>query len=323
MASIKDVAKLAGVSPSTVSLMLNNTGYVSAETREKIASAIQTLDYTPNELARNLSKNRSNIVGVIAPDVIHPYCGTLVKYIDLYLSSRGYKTMLCSASTSKSTDLEYINMLKRQTMDGIIATMFHPDVPIDVGKPFVSIDGDLKGHIPVVMSNHRQEGEIAASLFLKNGCRHVVHLTSNKTWRTLALERNEILAGALEENGVLTDVIELNNHIAESSYLDKMAQLLFDQYPDVDGIFGSELFLCHCQNEAKIRGKRIPEDLKLIACDGTFLSDLNRFTAIVQPLKAIAKKSVDLMVDLTKGKKFEQRIYEFNVSVQKGETTVV
>lgn len=323
MASIKDVAKMAGVSPSTVSLMLNSAGYVSAETRKKIASAIQTLDYTPNELARNLSKNRSNIVGVIAPDVTHPYCGTIVKYIDLYLSSRGYKTMLCSASSSKSTDLEYINMLKRQTMDGIIATMFHPEVPIDIGKPFVSIDGDLNGNIPVVLSNHRQEGETAASIFLKNGCRHVVHLTSNKTWRTLALQRNVILEERLKENGASVDVIELNNHTAESSYLDKMAQLLFDKYPDVDGIFGSELFLCHCQNEAKIRGKRIPEDLKLVACDGTFLSDLNHFTAIVQPLKAIAKKSVDLMVDLTEGKQIEQRIYEFNISVQKGETTIV
>ena len=65
MASIKDVAKYAGVAPSTVSLVLNNAGYVSQRTREKVESAVRELNYTPNELARNLYRNRTNMIGII------------------------------------------------------------------------------------------------------------------------------------------------------------------------------------------------------------------------------------------------------------------
>ena len=73
MASIKDVAKYAKVAPSTVSLVLNKTGYVSAETREKVERAMKELNYSPNELARNLYRNKTNIVGIIVPDASHPF----------------------------------------------------------------------------------------------------------------------------------------------------------------------------------------------------------------------------------------------------------
>ena len=73
MASISDVAKLAGVSRSTVSLVCNNKGYVSREMREKIERAMRELNYTPSELGRNLKKQRSGIIGIIIPDMAHPF----------------------------------------------------------------------------------------------------------------------------------------------------------------------------------------------------------------------------------------------------------
>lgn len=73
MASIRDVAKLAQVAPSTVSLVLNNKGYVSDASRKKVLDAIKKLNYVPNELARNLYRNSTNIIGIIVPDVAHPF----------------------------------------------------------------------------------------------------------------------------------------------------------------------------------------------------------------------------------------------------------
>ena len=75
MASIRDVAKLAQVAPSTVSLVLNNKGYVSDASRKKVLDAIKKLNYVPNELARNLYRNSTNIIGIIVPDVAHPFFG--------------------------------------------------------------------------------------------------------------------------------------------------------------------------------------------------------------------------------------------------------
>ena len=81
MAKIKDVAKLANVSPSTVSLVLNNKGYVSEATRAKVQAAVKELNYVPSEVARNLSLNRTNIIGVIIPDIAHPFFAALLHEI--------------------------------------------------------------------------------------------------------------------------------------------------------------------------------------------------------------------------------------------------
>ena len=82
MASIGDVAKLAGVSRSTVSLVCNNKGYVSDETRKKIEKAMKELNYIPSELGRNLKMQKSGIVGIIVPDIAHPFFSTFIKYAE-------------------------------------------------------------------------------------------------------------------------------------------------------------------------------------------------------------------------------------------------
>ena len=76
MVGMRDVAKAAGVSLSTVSLVVNNTGYVSADMRAKVESAMRQLNYIPNELARNLYRNRTNTIGVIMPTIAHPFFST-------------------------------------------------------------------------------------------------------------------------------------------------------------------------------------------------------------------------------------------------------
>ena len=79
MASIRDVARRAGVGVGTVSRVINGTGYVSADTKKKIEKAIEELEYTPNELARNLFRNKTGIVGVLVPDVDHPFFSSYVR----------------------------------------------------------------------------------------------------------------------------------------------------------------------------------------------------------------------------------------------------
>lgn len=96
MASIREVAQEAGVGVGTVSRALNGSGYVSPETRKKIEKAAKKLKYTPNELARNLYHNKTGIVGVIVPDLEHPFFSSLVKHIEMELYEQGYKTMICN-----------------------------------------------------------------------------------------------------------------------------------------------------------------------------------------------------------------------------------
>ena len=91
MVGMRDVAKAAGVSLSTVSLVVNNTGYVSADMRAKVESAMRQLNYIPNELARNLYRNRTNTIGVIMPTIAHPFFSTLTAHLQREFAARDLK----------------------------------------------------------------------------------------------------------------------------------------------------------------------------------------------------------------------------------------
>ena len=120
MVGMRDVAKAAGVSLSTVSLVVNNTGYVSADMRAKVESAMRQLNYIPNELARNLYRNRTNTIGVIMPTIAHPFFSTLTAHLQREFAARDLKTLLCSTADADKGEGEYVDMLQRHMMDGII-----------------------------------------------------------------------------------------------------------------------------------------------------------------------------------------------------------
>ena len=102
MASIRDVAKKANVGPATVSRVLNNSGYVSEESRRRIEQAMMELDYTPNELARNLFRKKTGIVALLVPSISHPFFAAFVEKAEEALHSRGYKTMLCNTAKEEN-----------------------------------------------------------------------------------------------------------------------------------------------------------------------------------------------------------------------------
>ena len=142
MATIGDIAQKAEVAKSTVSLVLNNTGYVSKQTREKVMAAIQELNYVPNSLARNLSLQKSGIVGVMVPDIANPFFSEFIKYVENELHILGYKTLICNTSGNEERERDYISMLQRKFMDGLIVGQYElsSDHYTDLKCPIVSLD---------------------------------------------------------------------------------------------------------------------------------------------------------------------------------------
>lgn len=177
MASIRDVAKKANVGPTTVSRVLNNSGYVSDETRQKIEEAMRELDYTPNELARNLFHRKTGIIAVLVPTVAHPFFAEFVEYVEAELYNCGYKTMLCNTVKEENAELEYLDMLNRHIVDGVITGVHSLDVEeyLKIHKPIVSFDRYLGEDIPVVAVNHKRGGRLAAEELISSGCKSVLH----------------------------------------------------------------------------------------------------------------------------------------------------
>ena len=177
MVGMRDVAKAAGGSLSTVSLVVNNTGYVSADMRAKVESAMRQLNYIPNELARNLYRNRTNTIGVIMPTIAHPFFSTLTAHLQREFAARDLKTLLCSTADADKGEGEYVDMLQRHMMDGIIMAA-HTEHPADywtsIHRPIVAFDRTLGEGVPVVRSDHEQGGRLIARQLIDSGARHVV-----------------------------------------------------------------------------------------------------------------------------------------------------
>ena len=168
MASIKDVAQKAGVGVGTVSRVINGSGYVAADTRKKIEQAISDLEYTPNELARNLFRNRTGIIGVLIPDLDHPFFSSFARETEVALYKRGYKAMICNTVGSSNRERDYLNMLDRNMVDGIItgAHTLHWKEYVNRKRTIVTLDQDFGPEIPMVGSDHAYGGKLAAEIML-------------------------------------------------------------------------------------------------------------------------------------------------------------
>ena len=324
VASISDVAKLAGVSKSTVSLVCNNKGYVSPETREKIERAMAELNYTPSALGQNLKLRRSGIIGIIVPDISHPFFSTFLKYAEKSLYRRGYKTMVCGTAGRQDVEEAYLKMLERRTMDGIIMGAHSQKVEryLRTNRPIVALDRFLSEDIPVVRSNKAQIAELAAGLLLKRGRKHIAQLVSSYTVPNFELEKDETFVRLMAQGGAeVTDVSVGYNAFTEEQYA-LAAQRLFRRCPNVDGIVGTDMAVLACMAEAHRRGLRVPEQISMVAIDGTYVTRIGEMTltAIVQPMEAMAEQAVDLVLQLLEEGAERPASPALEVTVQEGES---
>ena len=324
MASIGDVAKLAGVSRSTVSLVCNNKGYVSEETRKKIEKAMKELNYIPSELGRNLKMKKSGIVGIIVPDIAHPFFSTFIKYAEKELYSRGYKALVCGTAGREDVEEAYLQMLDRRTMDGVImgAHSLKKERYLKIDRPIVTIDCYLADYIPTVHVDKRQVAEKAASLFLAKNRKKVVQLVSSHTIKNYEDEKEKVFREILQKKGCeVVDISVGYNTFTTEKYQDAAVRA-FETCNDMDGILGVDMAAVACLREAQLRGRKVPEDLSIVAIDGTYITKIGPeiLTAIVQPIEEMAQKLVSMIILQIEGKKIEEVESIFGATVQSGET---
>ena len=148
---LTDVAKKAGVSATTVSRVINNYGYLSQQTKEKVYAAMKELNYQPNSLARSLHGKSTKLIGLIFPSVTNPFFAELVEEIENKFFNAGYKVILCNSADNKEKERAYIRMLIANQVDGIIAGAHNLGIEEynKVGLPIVSFDRKLSDQIPL------------------------------------------------------------------------------------------------------------------------------------------------------------------------------
>lgn len=335
MVGMRDVAKLAGVSLSTVSLVVNSNGYVSDQMRARVEEAMRELNYIPNELARNLYHNRTNLIGVIVPTIRHPFFATLTAQVQQELSSRGYRAMLCSTADTAAGEAEYVDMLRRHMMDGIIMgahTAHDPDYWTSIHRPIVAFDRYLGNGIASIGSDHEQGGHLVAQMLIRSGAKHVVMVGGpreqfyDRAVATMNLDGSTqqnvttfptvryymTLEHDLKQAGVRYEYVAAGEVSNEDGYA-KAMHWVCERIADgalggenVDAIVSSDVGAAYAVQEALRLGLYIPEQLQIVAYDGTYLTRTAgvRLTAVQQNFEQLAKllvSSVDSSIRAEQG----------------------
>ncbi|SEU11481.1 LacI family DNA-binding transcriptional regulator [Paenibacillus sp. NFR01] len=325
MPTIKDVAMKAGVSVTTVSRVLNNRGYLSEALKLKVHRAMEELNYRPNELARSLSRSKSNIIGLIIPHVSLPFFAELTSHIEEHAYRCGYKLLLCNSQQDKGKELEYIDMLRASRVDGIIMGSHTLEVEdyLQMNLPLVTFDRRLSPDIPYVCSDNYHGGELAATLLIEKGCRRLAHIGGHPALNLLSSLRGDGFAAAAARHGLSCTLLHTDYNSFDFAAYEALLSRLFQECPDIDGIFaGSDIIAAYTLKACRERGRTVPGDVKIVGYDGINLSGLLTppLSTIRQPIEAMGQLAVELIVRQVRGETVAAE-HKLPVEQVEGETT--
>lgn len=305
MASIKDIARLSGAAISTVSRVINNSGYVSEATRERVEKAIAELDYRPNAGARTMRSGRSNLIGLLVPSIKVDFFARLSHRLEKRLFALGYQTLICSTAEDSQHEAEYLSMLLAQQVDGVLAASVGGDEAAfakltDAGVPNVAIDRSLDGPKAVsVRADHFAGGQMAAEHLIELGHRKIAIVGAPGHSQSVRARVAGALA-ACKARGLDEPVVRLgSDHTVQSCAA--QAREVFVGGARPTGIVGtSDIAAIGAMHAARALGLEIPRHLSVVGFDDTPLASyvFPALTTIAQPIDQIADAAIAALMGM-------------------------
>lgn len=321
---LEDVAKLANVSKTTVSRVLNNRGYLSEETIRKVNEAIKELNYQPNAVARQLFNKKTNIIGLLFPTVANPFFGELVEALEKKLYAEGYKVLIGNSMNDSLKESDYLNQLLSDQVDGLIVGTHNQDIKEyrHENLPIVSIDRVMNEDIPVIESDNYAGGILATKTLIEQGAKVILHTNGPVELETPARRRRLAYEDTMRLHNLEPKTITLDFNISYEAKK-KIFEKMFADNPTVDAIFASnDIDASLILQVAKEKNKQVPEDLLVIGYDGTEMvrSILPDLTTIVQPIDEMAERAVLVLKKRINKEKTENE-YICPVTLWQGKTS--
>ncbi|CAE6780761.1 HTH-type transcriptional regulator KdgR [Xanthomonas arboricola] len=296
--SINDVARVAGVSKSTVSRALG-TGPVSEEVRAKVEAAVRQTGYRPNLMARRLRSQQSGILGVIVADIRNPYFTALIRAVEEVAYRAGMRVTLCNTDEDPEREALYLQLMQEERITGLIFAPTRSTVgrmhELVLDYPTVLVDraGPGSRYDSVVLDNAAAMGELVAHLQAQ-GYRRIGGLFGTST--TATERRNGYLA-AMAVPG-LTPAYREVAPTAEAAIAEVGQWLAGAERPDAI-VTSNSLLLMGALKAARTAGLRIPEDLALAGFDNERWTDLVEpgITVVEQPVEDMGRAAMSLLLE--------------------------
>ncbi len=305
MATISDVAKLAGVSKTTVSRFLNqkSDGNMTPETERKIVEAVEYFKYKPSSIARSLKVKETRAIGLIIHDISNPFFQPLVSGVEDALYKSGYSLILCNTNLDLNEELVCLDTLEQRQVDGILLAGL--DIPVEHLKNF-------KADIPIVLLERQVDEDICDVISVDNfkgayigvehliqlGHRKIAHVTGNENTR-VAKERAEAFHQCMQDYGVKleTGYIMKGNYKLESGY-EAMKGLMALETRPTAVFFANDLMAVGGIRFLLEKNIRIPDEMSIVGFDDIMISSVITppLTTIKQPIYEMGKRATDILL---------------------------
>ena len=326
MSSVREVARLAGVSPATVSRVINGTANVNPDKRKRVLEVIEQTDFVPNEVARSLFKKSAKIIGLIIPSIRNPYFTQIASVIDESAKECGFRLFLCNVGDDLEQERAAIQMLTAMNVDGIIIGTTKQEIQHDLRLcrvPVVVLDTLFETQYVnnYIYCDHYQGGRMAMEHLLECGCKNIVCIRGPRN----VFSADTRYAGYRDvclERGIPQKVMECDYDF--DAGLARTEELL-KLYPDVDGILACNdvvaISIYKILHKKKIP---VPEQIQLIGFDDISFASLisPELTTIRQPVREMAIEAAERILASRNTPKEGSRIV-FPVSLMKRETTKI
>jgi len=271
--TIRDVAKLAGVAPITVSRVVNNLPGVSPDTRDRVHKAIAELNYVPNAMAKSLRSQQSRTIALVLTDITNPFWTTVARGVEDTTARRGYNVIFCNTDEDLEKEAKYINILLQRRVDGLIIAPSSNDEQCLLSLkhhnvPCVLIDRRVNGFkADVVRSDSREGARLLTQHLINLGHRRIALLAGPLEVFT----SRERLAGFLEtmhKNNIPVDDDLVKEGMFEEDGGFQFAREILDCLPRPTAIFAANLSIAIGALRAlREAGVRVPEDIGLVCFD--------------------------------------------------------
>lgn len=332
MANIFDIAKLAGVSKTTVSKVINNQYGVNVDTRKRVLDAIEELKYVPNQAARSLVKSKSGVIGVIYDAFTMPVYLYLAGFLEQYASENGYNLVFCNCNDDHTTKAKYISYFTGGAADGLIlfgSDTRDKDLIIKLKEteyPFVVIENHFEDiDINNILIDNIEGARKAVEYLLGLGHKKIVHITGNVSHRA-ASDRLDGYIRALQSAGLAFDPEYVIYTNAKQKAGSEAAKKILEIKGGPTAIFAFNDVLAYEAIEYLGRkGYKVPHDFSVIGFDNianthNFIPANISLTSMAQPMDQVAEQAIKILINNIDKKSTSSSKIVFEVSLFEGKS---
>jgi LacI family transcriptional regulator len=312
-ATILDVARAAGVSKSTVSNVIRDTGSVSPETRRRVRAAIEQVGYRPNAVARSLVRRRTSTVGLVVGDLANVFYSELAKLVEQRMSAAGYTAMICNTDGHPASERRRIGSLLEQRVAGIVMLQFSgaEEVLAEVrgqGVPLVVVSGWEPGSDCVAVDDTAGV-ELGVRHLLGLGHRRVAYLSSGLVEPSADTARTAGYRRGLREAGIEPDrrlMLRWEHPAylrADEALRRHVAALLGSQAPPTAFSVSNDLVAVDLIETLEGLGVRVPDDVSVVGFDDIAIAGLSRvsLTTVAHPRETLAEVGTRILIERIEG----------------------